>query len=621
MAEEQIDITDRSSLQLLELAKEQVEVINKLNEKSSDLWSDEERQQYDDAASLLNDFKEELKNRATAAGCNAKETTAKSSVFEDTPECEQFLATNAYAQAYAIFKQPVDLPDPCGKSELSKINTSLLKFFKKLKSIKKYGKKYLKNATNQLENVQSLIRSTSQIIGAALKSLMQKTRNWLIGKIRDAIEELIDMIFPTLAKIWKNTIIGEIINNVLCKFKNIIENLGQLVGDFLFELIGKVANIPFCAAEQFANGLINNVAAMVDEALGPVLKQINNLLKGVGKIAGSVFEAIDFILGFESYLCQKPNCPELKAAEMDPFGSGALKPIGDAFGNFKVPSDTGLATSITSYIDDLTIFGERLGDAPTDIPSSITQCDVDAYRCGPPKIEIFGGGGLGAAGSAVVNNLGQIYGINLNNGGSGYSRPPFVSIVDSCDNGRYASAYSEINSDGEVTRIVMVNPGNGYLNEPNGLTEFDDTEGIPSILPIPDEVKNGDVNDYIVCLEEFQIISTGIGYEPTDEITIVPDIPNLEANVEMTEVGQIIGIQIIEKPCGLTDIPEVVINSPTGVGVQIKPVFSFHKIEDVGFKEKPPNTVVSVDIGTCDATIAELAQKNIVRVIDCPRGV
>ena len=63
-----------------------------------------------------------------------------------------------------------------------------------LKSIKKYGKKYLKNATNQLQNVQCLIRSTSQIIGAALKSLMQKARNWLIGKISDAIEKLIDMI-------------------------------------------------------------------------------------------------------------------------------------------------------------------------------------------------------------------------------------------------------------------------------------------------------------------------------------------------------------------------------------------------------------------------------------------
>ena len=73
-------------------------------------------------------------------------------------------------------------------------------------------------------------------------------------------------------------------------------------------------NAPFCAARQFTNSLLNNVGNRLDKALKPIFDQINSVVGGIGKIAGSVFEAIDFILGFESFLCTSgPECPENKA--------------------------------------------------------------------------------------------------------------------------------------------------------------------------------------------------------------------------------------------------------------------------------------------------------------------
>ena len=36
---------------------------------------------------------------------------------------------------------------------------------------------------------------------------MQKTRNWLLGKIRDAIDALVDKLFPLLARKLKNTLV------------------------------------------------------------------------------------------------------------------------------------------------------------------------------------------------------------------------------------------------------------------------------------------------------------------------------------------------------------------------------------------------------------------------------
>ena len=165
----------------------------------------------------------------------------------------------------------------------------------------------------------------------------------------------------------------------------------------------------------------------------------------------------------------------------------------------------------------------------------------------------------------------------------------------------------------------MVNPGNGYLNAPNGLTEFDDPDGIVTILPFPVPDEDTEVNDYIVCLDGFEIISTGVGYTPEDEITITPDIPNLRAGVQMTQAGQIIAIDLVESVCGLTDIPVVTINSPTGAGAQIKPILSFSKIEDSTdpIDQRLPETVIFADISEGEETIAALAQRNIVRVIDC----
>ena len=93
--------------------------------------------------------------------------------------------------------------------------------------------------------------------------------------------------------------------------------------------------------------------------------------------------------------------------------------------------------------------------------------------------------------------------------------------------------------------------------------------------------------------------STGIGYKPTDEITVTPDIPNLKARVKMTEEGQIIAIDVLEQACNLTTIPEITINSLTGGGLEVRPILTFTKIEDFDRLEGAP------------------APQDLVRVIDC----
>jgi len=597
-----------SNDELKDYAKTQQEMLDEFNDANRDainngtLTPEQEREwkalQFDRQAIL-----QQIEKRGLLKGkpqCFKKESD-NSYVFTDTPECEQFLKTVIGNNLAALAQKKYSLPDPCGTSELAKINTALQKFFITLKGIKKYGNLYLNGVLNKTSNLISLVRSTSTIISSVLKGLVQRFRNYILYKIRRGIIDVIDKLFPNLVTNVKNTLFQRIIDTILCKFKDIIKGLKDLVVDFLFELIGKVANAPFCVAEQFTNALVNNLASSIDKAIGPVLEDITEVLGGVTKFAGQVFEALDFILGFEAFLCAKPNCPEINEYAAGPWG-GPSPTNPNAFERFLASPDLD-AGEATTFINntlndtlglgflDKGVGGESI-QAP---PGSVTDCSTAPFKCGPPTVEFFGGGGAGAVGAAVVDTAGKILGVDLVYGGSSYTRPPFVTFMDSCGRGNYASGYTKIDDNGQVIEVVMVNNGSGYMNIVDGTTEFDDD---PEDITIPFPVEER-VTDYVVCLKEIEVISTGIGYLPTDEITITPDIPNLKARVKMTEAGQIIAIDVLEEACNLTTIPEITINSLTGGGLQVRPILTFTRIEDF------------------DRLAGAPAPQDLVRVIDC----
>ena len=564
--------------------------------------------------------------------------TSKSFALSDTSAWEKYIRSSDFARISQIYNKERDLPDPCGKGELTKINIALKKFFTALKGIKEYGELYINGTINKISNITHLIKSTAKIIAAVLKSLVNRLRDFLIDKIRKVLDSVLDSVLPTVAKQFKNTTIQLIIDQIFCSFKDIISNLLNLVIDFLNELVGKIINVPFCAAQQFTNALINNLAAIIDKALGPILDQVNDLLGGVGKIVGSVFEAIDFILGFESFLCVAPNCPELKEFKAGPWGGPSSAQI-DTFNNFaKVPTAEGIIGTVDDYISNIELFGDRLGDASSPSPG-ITECDADAYKCGPPKILIFGGGGAGAVGEAVVDNIGRTIGVSLLDRGSGYKTPPFVSFVDNCAT-TFTSGYVVIDdnpdsaTNGQIADIVMTNIAPS--SPADGKDEYDYTllGSLVDSSPIRGGLGSGGdgsgsggdgsgSDDYIVCLNGFTVVNTGTGYTENDSIQITPDIPGLNAAVTLTEFGQIIDIQINEEICGISGYPDIVIDSNTGEGAVVRPNLTFTKVledapegSDLVLNE-PITTLRGRQVFTEDLKKQGFTRKSVVRIVDC----
>jgi hypothetical protein len=361
---------------------------------------------------------------------------------------------------------PYSTGDPCGKDKFSKISRALHRLFKFLKKVRKFADKYINGAINAIQDLEGEIRSTIEVIASAMRSIVQRIREWILKKIRAGIEDILNMILPPLLKQIKSGVLKTLIDQLFCKFEQIIANLAKLVAEFLYSLVGQIINAPLCAAENFANALINKVANDIQRALDPIFAQINQVLGGVSQITASVFQAIDFVLGFEGFLCKGPKCPEVKEYKT----GGSEESEKDSkldFGFLKI-SNVINNKNVEGWMNDF--FGPR--DEEYLSPGG---CYSGSFECGIPQIQIFGGGGSGAVAGAVVNSIGQVIGANLFFKGTGYTSPPFVSIVDPAGCGVNASAYSVLgppdpNNDNksEVEKIIIIGSGYGYSDKFNG---------------------------------------------------------------------------------------------------------------------------------------------------------
>ena len=200
-------------------------------------------------------------------------------------------------------------------------------------------------------------------------------------------------------------------------------------------------------------------------------------------------------------------------------------------------------------------------------------CDTGPKECGPPLVRFFGGGGFGAAADAVVNEIGEVIGVNMSDIGMDYEEAPFVSIVDECDIGRGATAEAVV-EDGHVVNIIVTNPGSNYL--------------------FPDQVADTEGVDVIGEVVGIKVLSTGANYEDGD--MIVSD--SGQTMTPVIENGRIVGASG-KLDQGLSEIPALSMQTNTGVGAEILPITRFVK------REVYTDPIVP--------------QARIIHVISCPR--
>ena len=176
-------------------------------------------------------------------------------------------------------------------------------------------------------------------------------------------------------------------------------------------------------------------------------------------------------------------------------------------------------------------------------------CLTGPQPCGPPTLEFYGGGGIGAEANPVIDEDGNLIAVDIVNGGFGYTTPPFVQVIDPCQNGAGAILNTEI-LDGVVVRVIITETGSGYLPPSSSVPQY------PAIIKLTDVIVSNPGIDY----------NCGV-----DEIVIEP-ANGTQLSYNCDPFGKIKSVKIL-RAGNFTSSPNIMMKSDTGLNARFTPVF------------------------------------------------
>jgi hypothetical protein len=233
-----------------------------------------------------------------------------------------------------------------------------------------------------------------------------------------------------------------------------------LVESFLNKMLDRLFDIAECIIDNMIGSLLDSILGPLNSAITSALGPLNALLSGA---MGALSQAISYATMLEKFLsCEEEDqCPE---TETWSWLDGPKPGTEDNFTNTLSKVGSTASSSLSGL----------LGNPPVSSVSagSIGQCFSGLTNCGAPKIEIFGGGGVGAAANAIIGDNGDILAVDLLDSGIDYYSNPFVYFDDACGNGSGAKAEAIVGKDGndcgKLIGVKVVDGGRGYLKKSNG---------------------------------------------------------------------------------------------------------------------------------------------------------
>jgi len=388
--------------------------------------------------------------------------------------------------------------------------------------------------------VQDMTRNLSEAMVPVLNTGLQKLFDTVYALVFAATKS--DPIATKAGTVAQALLIGpvkKLSDAIPCIANNVINGIGETIKGILQNVADNVTNFVSCIGDQVVGALMNNI-------IGGVVKLIQPFLGGLDKILGG-FSPLNFlrstanaILGLADRLGCNEIAPDFDLASNEwVIGKGSSDKVGVPVQDILDTANEaqGLAELAINAVQDIAGDTGALGvfdfaNPSVSVPgfkSVLGNCYAgppELGGCGGTKIKIFGGGkGKGGSAKAIIGALGQIaeggrgltgslIGVDLVNGGGGYTFPPFVEIVDECGRGYGASARAEIDYDPDsptyqqITDIYIVTEGEDYTVGEDQEDYITDDENGPIIVDqgqgyddTTDSVTDDSGNDYTIITD------------------------------------------------------------------------------------------------------------------------
>ena len=458
----------------------------------------------------------------------------------------------------------VTVPSACKDSSTTKVTATVNNFVSDFKRLSSMGE-------GQIGKIDQLIKDTSKNITTGVNGLVgdisQNVVGELTGQVQQGLQVLYKGVFNNVLALTQNPVaahlagvaaqkamvgpVGAIQKDLECMVGNVAGGLAATTEKMLRSMMDSfddVLGVPQCMADQFTGALLNNIVDSIGDTLAGPLGSISKVLSSGFDISSQIRSKVDMISGVGSLFdcgASIDKCTGISGAFKIGGGiaNSALGGLDDVLGaaNSFVQTAEGLESSLDLGLD-IPNFNKSFSDP-------LGECfGGKRTGCGKPKVRIFGGNGFGAAGEAIMGNLSgelglpdttaSLIGLRVTSPGIKYEFPPFVEIIDDCDEG-YGAIGRALIKNGEVVGLYVVSEGEGYP---------------------PGELEDFGVVDTVVD-------NAGLGYSEND--TAIDQFGNQYQLV--IDKGSIVSV----KPLNInitTLLPQITIQSDTGRGASIRPI-------------------------------------------------
>jgi hypothetical protein len=534
--------------------------------------------------------------------------------------------------------------------ELEGLQKVIKQLLNDIKFARRATQSFLGAASDLTSNTVNLVNQAANLVASIFKALITKIRgivvNWFNKLVADLYDKLPPNLRPNLAEGVKRGA-----NTIECVFNKIISKLLEIAKQLLLQIIDRYINAPLCAVESFVGSFF---ATILGEITDGIQNAIAGILGPVGEIASVIFLAMDVLIGILNFLsCEEDlDCQMIDEWNFFTGSQYTLEKLTGATGkkiqsfvnnanNSAPPCSTG---QLPCGPPTISFFGSGTGATGNPVISATGYIlGVDLLNGGvytsPPDVKIIDGCGIGAGAvlvpimedkedgtQEVVDvvvvdpGFGYLSAPNGSTGGDGTTFsgpsdtiifPPEKEVGQPNSRGIRVLPPNKTVKVSKGEKIFLPNGSNVPVFDPNG-NPVQELEGKGQLtsdkitedgnITTPDNKtetfeQNADSYQILICIEDLAILNEGVNYQEGDEIIITPDNGTVVKPI-LDEFGKIIEVNLIAKGCGFTDVPEIRVQSETGINAVLVPVFNFQRIKDLGVSVPDLDTKV-VNVVDC----------------------
>ena len=540
----------------------------------------------------------------------------------------------------------VRIPSRCSNDLIGGITRIIQDFIAIVNTLEKSIGQFIDPLLNEIVDIANTIKNIAGQIGGIVKQIINSIRDGIIKCLISLFKKFLglqkktdpthSLTGPVLQKATKT-----LLQQIFCIFEKLIDVMIDFVIKMLENMINGVINPTICAAEQAVSGILAKLMSLIEELLEPILSGVQWLTGGLGTISGILNQASTLATEIYNFI----SCDEIKCNKPSEWisstsaalqrgsddwtkqleGVNILKGISKDLSTISSGISTGgldgydyngsnlsglnkIAkglggdlSSIEGAIASISLFGSNnssFGECNEKTSNPQTQYDLSpvpfGYKysyCIPPIAVAFGDGN-GAQLIPIVSN-GSIFSVEVIDGGSGYSSPLSIAIIDNSGYGQGAQVDAIVGVGGSITGAIVISGGSGYCPGNYNNVGIDTNITDVNTLPI-----TGISTSVVGNVDSVYIIAPGIGYTSGDTISI----GTTTISPIITPNGSVVKVKLPNNfNQSFARPPIITINTNTGVGAEVIPVMKY--TQQGIFVNKDSKSVID--------------QKQVINVVDC----